>query len=314
MIRIVADECPVDHRSVSWVCTNCIQSNMRIWCDVSPLFAAAVNPRRLLWRGLEDGSEDGNILLEDDRRHGEVSLQLVGALTEVLRQVGHVLPLLHLIKELYEAAEDDSRLWGGAAQLQPFMLHILIYWLGVSSTQVHCGPTSSLSSAGFWSERRSSPRRYLFPQSAPRTCRPRTEHRPASAAHCPAGGRTWQRGERGEERTMMRRNRRINEKRGGESEEEDGSQTGELICQTLSVIRTEPDDRLIIFLLIHWWTMWPIKCHKILIIIRTSGERTTLVIILVKVMKPRSENTPVQVKVSKSNLFLPVFLYLMFVD
>ena len=50
---------------------------------------------------------------------------------------------------------------------------------------------------------------------------------------------------------MMRRNRRINEKRGGESEEEDGSQTGELICQTLSVIRTEPDDRLIIFLLIH---------------------------------------------------------------
>lgn len=153
MIKIVADKFPVDHQAVSWVCINFIQSNMRIffftlhllkhqntstsnlwpWCcvevkgrDVSPLFAAAVNPRRLLWRGLEDGSEDGNILLEDDRRHGEVSLQLVGALTEVLRQVGHVLPLLHLIKELYEAAEDNSRLWGGAAQLQPFVLHILI--------------------------------------------------------------------------------------------------------------------------------------------------------------------------------------------
>lgn len=141
-----------DHQSVSRVCTNFIQSNMRIfffalhllkhqntstsnlwpWCcvevkghNVSPLFAAAVNSRRLVWGGLEDGSEDGNILLEDDRRHSEVSLQLLGALTEVLRQVGHVLPLLHLIKELYEAAE-DSRQWGGAAQRQPFMLHILI--------------------------------------------------------------------------------------------------------------------------------------------------------------------------------------------
>lgn len=54
------------------------------------------------------------------------------------------------------------------------------------SAQVHCGPTSSLSSGGFWSERRSSPQRCLFPPSARRTCRPRTERRPTSAARCPA--------------------------------------------------------------------------------------------------------------------------------
>lgn len=63
-----------------------------------------MNPLRLLrWR-LEDGSKDGDVLFEDDGRNREVSLQLVCALTEVLRQVGHVLPLLHLIKELYQAA------------------------------------------------------------------------------------------------------------------------------------------------------------------------------------------------------------------
>lgn len=63
-----------------------------------------MNTRRLLRRRLEDGFEDGDVLLEDDRRNGEVSLQLVGALTELLRQVGHVLPLFDLVEELYQAA------------------------------------------------------------------------------------------------------------------------------------------------------------------------------------------------------------------
>lgn len=76
---------------------------------VSPLLAAAMNPRRLLGRRLEDGFEDGDVLLEDDRRDGEVSLQLVGALTELLRQVGHVLPLLDLVEELYQAAGRRQR-------------------------------------------------------------------------------------------------------------------------------------------------------------------------------------------------------------
>lgn len=48
------------------------------------------------------------------------------------------------------------------------------------------GPTSSLRSAGFWSERRSSPRRFPSPPWAPRTCRPRRGRRPTSAARCPA--------------------------------------------------------------------------------------------------------------------------------
>lgn len=71
--------------------------------DDSPLFTTAVNSRRLLWRRLEDGLEDGDVLLEDDSWNCEVSLQLVGAFTKVLGQVGHVLPLLHLVEELYQA-------------------------------------------------------------------------------------------------------------------------------------------------------------------------------------------------------------------
>lgn len=71
---------------------------------VPPLFAAAVNSERLLGRSFEDGFEDGNVLLKDDGRHGEVPLQLLCALTEILRQVGHVLPLLHLTEKLNQAA------------------------------------------------------------------------------------------------------------------------------------------------------------------------------------------------------------------
>lgn len=49
--------------------------------------------------------------------------------------------------------------------------------------------TSSLSSAGFWLKRRNSPPRCLFPPLARPTCRPHREHRPASAARCPDGGK-----------------------------------------------------------------------------------------------------------------------------
>lgn len=65
---------------------------------------------RLLCRSLEDSFKDGNILLEDNGRHCEVSLQLVGALTEIRRQVSHILPLLHLIKKLNEAAREEEEL------------------------------------------------------------------------------------------------------------------------------------------------------------------------------------------------------------
>lgn len=74
---------------------------------VPPLFAAAVDAWRLLRRGLEDGPEDGDVLPEDDGRHGEISLQLVGTLTEVLPQVGHVLPLLQLVEELDQAGRNE---------------------------------------------------------------------------------------------------------------------------------------------------------------------------------------------------------------
>lgn len=73
---------------------------------VQPLFAASVNSERLLGWSFEDGFEDGDVLLEDDGRHGEVSLQLLCALSEIVRQVGHVLPLLHLTEELNQAAGD----------------------------------------------------------------------------------------------------------------------------------------------------------------------------------------------------------------
>lgn len=77
--------------------------------EVSPLFATAVNSGGLLrWR-LEDGLEDGDVLLEDDGRNREVPLQLVGALAKFLREAGHVLPLLHLVKELYEAGSRDQQ-------------------------------------------------------------------------------------------------------------------------------------------------------------------------------------------------------------
>lgn len=76
--------------------------------DVPPLLAAAVNSERLLRRSFEDGFEDRNILLEDDCRHSEGPLQLLCALSEILRQVGHVLPLLHLTEKLNEAAGEDG--------------------------------------------------------------------------------------------------------------------------------------------------------------------------------------------------------------
>lgn len=76
--------------------------------DDSPLFATAVNSWRLLWWRLEDGLKDGDVLLKYDGWDCEVSLQLVGAFTKVLRQASHVLPLLHLVEELYQAVSRDS--------------------------------------------------------------------------------------------------------------------------------------------------------------------------------------------------------------
>lgn len=76
--------------------------------SVLPLLAASVDPRRLIGRRPEDGFEDGNILLEEDRRDGEVPLQLVRATAEVLRQAGHVLPLFDLVEKLNQAAGQEK--------------------------------------------------------------------------------------------------------------------------------------------------------------------------------------------------------------
>lgn len=78
------------------------------YCVISPLFAAAVNSGRFLQRGLEDGFENGHIFLEDDGRHSKIPLQFLCALTEILRQVGHVLPLLQFVEELNKAEEQNS--------------------------------------------------------------------------------------------------------------------------------------------------------------------------------------------------------------
>lgn len=146
--------------------------------SVSPLLAAAVDPRRLLgWRP-EDRLEDGNILFEEDGRDGEVPLQLVGAPAEVLRQAGHVLPLLDLVEELNEAAGQEreaSEHWTGGG---------LIIMSADVTAQVRC--TSSRRTAGSWSEIRSSPPRCPSPPWAQTTCRPRRGRRPASVARCPA--------------------------------------------------------------------------------------------------------------------------------
>lgn len=88
--------------------------------SVPPLFAAAVDSWRLLQRRLEDGLEDGDVLLEDDRGHGEVPLQFVGALAEICRQLGHVLPLVDLVEKLDEAAETC-----GASSLQQTQIIII---------------------------------------------------------------------------------------------------------------------------------------------------------------------------------------------
>lgn len=75
-----------------------------------------MDPRWLLGRRPEDGLEDGNVLLEEDGRDGEVPLQLVGAPAEVLRQAGHVLPLFDLVEELNQAAGQEreaSVCWTG---------------------------------------------------------------------------------------------------------------------------------------------------------------------------------------------------------
>lgn len=60
------------------------------------------------------------------------------------------------------------------------------FWFTTQKQNSQTRPTSFLSSGGSWSERRSSPQRCLSPPSALRTCRPRTERRPTSAARCPA--------------------------------------------------------------------------------------------------------------------------------
>lgn len=151
--------------------------------SVSPLLAAAVDPRRLLRRRPEDGLEDGNVLLEEDGRDGEVPLQLVGAPAEVLRQAGHVLPLLDLVEELNQAAGQEREVsvcWTGGLIM---MLADVSCTVQVSA-QVCC--TSSRRTAGSWLERRSSPPRSPSPPWAPRTCRPRRGRRPASVARCPA--------------------------------------------------------------------------------------------------------------------------------
>jgi len=89
----------------------CISSTVVLWWSplVLPLLAAAVDSGRLLGRGLEHGPEDGNVLLENDRRHSEIALQLLRALAEVLGHVGHVLPLLHLTEELHQAGRPQQR-------------------------------------------------------------------------------------------------------------------------------------------------------------------------------------------------------------
>lgn len=61
------------------LCSQCAvmvmeRTRSRQVASVSPLLAASVDTRRLLRRRLEDGLEDGNVLLEEDRRDGEVPL------------------------------------------------------------------------------------------------------------------------------------------------------------------------------------------------------------------------------------------------
>lgn len=54
---------------------------------------------------LEEVIKDGLVFLEDDRRDGKVPLQTVYLVSELLRQVGHVRPLLHLVEELDDTVQ-----------------------------------------------------------------------------------------------------------------------------------------------------------------------------------------------------------------
>ena len=63
----------------------------------------ATGDSRLVVEGEEEVVEDPVVLGEDDGGHLELSLQRVNLLLEVAGQFGHLLPLLDLLEELYQA-------------------------------------------------------------------------------------------------------------------------------------------------------------------------------------------------------------------
>ena len=74
-----------------------------------PLFSAPGCTGLLAGNALEDVQVDGLVLLEDDRGDVEVALQTFHLVAELLRQVGHVLPLLHLAEKLDHAGGRKTR-------------------------------------------------------------------------------------------------------------------------------------------------------------------------------------------------------------
>lgn len=69
----------------------------------TPLLSSSLLTRLIFLRISENVLKNGLILLKNDCRNSEVSLQSLGSLSELGWQICHVFPLLHLVKKLNQA-------------------------------------------------------------------------------------------------------------------------------------------------------------------------------------------------------------------
>ena len=65
-----------------------------------PLFASPRYPWLFIGNALENVKVYGFVFLEDHRGNVKVALKTLNFVAELLGQVGHVLPFLHLVEEL----------------------------------------------------------------------------------------------------------------------------------------------------------------------------------------------------------------------